>query len=117
MSKSNLEILIEFHNNDPKCYWCRENTILLVDPIQRRNQNGECNFALNATIDHLYPKGHPNRYLRPMPKVLSCRECNNSRPNPWAELRCIIKHNQKNKERRKKRFVQHILRAFTFNPV
>lgn len=40
-----------------------------------------------ATIDHLYPRGHPKRLdgnpNHEVRRVLACRRCNNARENPY----------------------------------
>lgn len=57
-----------------KCFWCKKDTKhppRLNKDMQKHN---------TATLDHLYHKGHPKRY---MPKtgayVMACYECNQKR--------------------------------------
>jgi hypothetical protein len=67
-----------FWQKDPHCYYCGIKTILWVEvPHQSPPPNA-------ATIDHLYPRHHPDRlkpleYHRELRHVLSCWKCNNER--------------------------------------
>lgn len=70
------------HRENPHCHWCGKLTYLPSDP------RGMGQTHRMATIDHLYPRGHPKR-LDGNPnaerrRVLSCRRCNNGRGNPYV---------------------------------
>lgn len=58
------------------CYWCERQTILQDFPAF---SDGPPN-PLIATLDHLYHKCHPLRYVDNIKKhVMACYECNQER--------------------------------------
>ena len=64
--------------HDPKCYWCGCETVL-PDNANRVPRN-------MATIDHLYPRHHPERHSQHHEVVLACYNCNESRNRKdWKE--------------------------------
>lgn len=73
------------HRENPHCHWCGQLTFLPSDP------RGRGQTHRMATIDHLYPRGHPKR-LDGNPncerrRLLACRRCNNTRKNPYVKPR------------------------------
>jgi hypothetical protein len=68
----------------PYCHWCN---CKLVLPKPRGTSGW--NAQNKATIDHLLPRGHPQRLdgnpNRERRRVLACRRCNSARPNPYAQ--------------------------------
>jgi hypothetical protein len=57
---------------DPRCHWCGIATVL------ERLPNGRVRKNL-ATIDHLYPRHHPERQVGAHEVVLACYGCNERR--------------------------------------
>lgn len=69
---SNREIKLKLHQEDPRCYWCKRETILTNIPEIHGHPD-----PLMATIDHLVSRYHPERWVkRDLTKVLACYECN-----------------------------------------
>lgn len=70
------------HAENPHCHWCG----VLTHLPGTRNAQGRSHQM--ATIDHLYPKGHPKRLDgnpgKEIRRVLACRRCNNARKNPYT---------------------------------
>jgi len=69
---------LKMWQSNPYCHWCGCLTILTNDPFIKGNENPRM-----ATVDHLYSKYNPMRFVRPLPgerrRVLSCCECNAKR--------------------------------------
>ena len=69
---SNRESKLKLYQEDPRCYWCKRETILTNIPEIQGQPN-----PLMATVDHLVSRYHPERWVkREMTKVLACYECN-----------------------------------------
>jgi len=75
---SNRELKLRLHAKDPKCHWCKRETILTNVPEIKGKPN-----PLMATVDHLVSRYHPERWVKKEDqeprRVLACFECNNRR--------------------------------------
>lgn len=61
------------YDEDPRCHWCGRKTVLT-------HTDGGILPKDAATVDHLYCRLDPRRYMSDTPKVvLACFECNNER--------------------------------------
>ena len=73
---SNRSEKIKLWNENSKCYWCGIQTQLTNCPDGKISDTA-------ATIDHLYSKLNPHRWVRRHPgqvkKVLACHSCNQRR--------------------------------------
>lgn len=62
------------------CYWCgRLTKVRPLNPLTLKVKLKEN----EATIDHLYHRGHPLRAVFPSEKVLACYRCNQDRNKIW----------------------------------
>jgi hypothetical protein len=69
-----------------KCFWCEKETIYTKSGRKR----GKPFHPDEATLDHIYPKGHPLRNsFGPNQErtVLACYHCNSSRGNSFAKMK------------------------------
>jgi hypothetical protein len=67
---------------DPHCHWCGRE-------VREYNVGEAIQPPDQATLDHLHPKGHPNRRpieTRADATVLSCFECNQRRNHQMQPL-------------------------------
>lgn len=77
---SNPARLKKLHSLDNRCTWCARETF--IDHSRHWDW-------LHASLDHLYPKGHPMRGTANS-TVLSCRKCNNIRGSlPYMEFAAL----------------------------
>lgn len=61
-----------------RCHWCK---CEMIPPPQIRPL-GASQAPNEATLDHLYPRGEPGRYVdKPNKYVAACYACNNLRGN------------------------------------
>lgn len=72
----------------PYCYWCKCQLVLIDTSSYRGRVPDNA-----ATIDHLRPKGHPNRRERNRfhlwRRVLACWKCNNDRDREFTRRRSL----------------------------
>lgn len=74
---SNRELRLQLWNENPHCYWCGKET-LLIDLNNKRVKKQQWKDA--ATLDHLYTKYElDKRKSEGNPIVLACQECNHRR--------------------------------------
>lgn len=82
---SNRELKLRLHAKDPKCHWCKRETVLTNVPEIKGMPD-----PLMATIDHLVSRYHPERWVKKNPeeprRVLACFECNQRRCREETEL-------------------------------
>lgn len=79
-------VRLDLFRKDPRCHWCKQLTVWTDDQL---DDSG-------ATVDHVYPLGHPYRtkkgrrrtggFQRGSPlHLLACRKCNRKRGNMSVE--------------------------------
>lgn len=64
---------------DPRCHWCEKET----------KYSASQRDPLLATLDHIYPRGHPLRNsFKPGQErtILACRKCNAERGNSFVKM-------------------------------
>ena len=81
MSQTNTRIRKRLFRENPRCYWCGVETLLVGDGyIKRPNPR-------MATVDHLYSRYDLRRYVKGEQKrVLACFHCNNTRSRQETRL-------------------------------
>lgn len=72
----NRKLKLKLHKIDPRCYWCKKETVLPPKP-------NNSPFPSLATIDHIYSRFDIRRFVEKKPgeirRVLACYECNQKR--------------------------------------
>lgn len=74
---------LQMFDENPTCFWC--GTWLVKDFMWN---NGSA-FDRVATIDHVYPKGHPSPFKDRKLVVLACWRCNQDRNTIHVEFQKI----------------------------
>jgi len=68
------KVKLRLYQSDPHCYWCGRITTLTQGHV-----NGH-DCPLQATIDHIYSKFNPMRWVKGHDrKVIACYQCNHDR--------------------------------------
>lgn len=68
-----------------RCYWCGQGCVQskLREAEKAAAKREKRNARQEATLDHLWPVGHPRRNKD---RVMACRPCNQKRGNPADHL-------------------------------
>lgn len=68
-----------------RCFWCKKLCVTAKErPAEKAAAKRENRAAKpEATLDHLWPEGHPNRSKD---RVMACQKCNHKRGDPAKDL-------------------------------